>query len=262
MRTTTWLVTLAMAGGILPNVWACADLEPISGQPPATSGDGGAPDDTDGSALDGPGRDEAGNPEASQSNDAWTTDCLDLPNHELYETACAQTIACADGKLDPAWGGPNGASYAWSPDIANRVEGTQSLRIDCSNAAYCGVTYQCPEPVDGTTNTVDLSGWTHMHVSLQGNAPDVEIKMSSPPGIDSDDWKDEALVTASGYGYAADGTWHHLTIPLEDFKQLTANQPHHPFDLSKVFKPLIVGLVRMETGIEYRLQVDAVHFTK
>lgn len=195
---------------------------------------------------------------------SWTTECIDLPDHVLYDTGCQESLACLGGQLSEAWSGPSGSLATAYPDSKEKLVKNASIRIDCAKASWCGVTFECPSSA-GTAehpNVLDLSTWQVLHIAFKGSAPEVEIKLSSPPGNDLEDWRDEAAVNASAYGYQADNQWHQLAIPLKDFKQSLANIPHHPFNLNKVFKPLIISLAKIEAKAAYVLNVDAVYFTK
>ena len=57
----------------------------------------------------------------------------------------------------------------------------------------------------------DLSAWGTLYISFQSTTfADVEIGMTGAED-------DRHMVLASAYGYAADGAWHTLAIPLADF---------------------------------------------
>ena len=92
----------------------------------------------------------------------------------------------------------------------------------------------------------DLTAWTHLHVGLKSADATfamVQIGMNNANPV---------FVDAAHYGYAADGQWHTLVIPLADFVAagLDATQVAAPFVLSG----------GAGAGGE-RLQVDDLFFT-
>ncbi len=74
----------------------------------------------------------------------------------------------------------------------------------------------------------DLSSWGSLNIALKspadGGIPTVDLAMQG---------NTEGRLTAETYGFAADGEWHNLIIPLADFA--TAGT-----DLSQVTVPLIL----------------------
>lgn len=86
---------------------------------------------------------------------------------------------------------------------ADRVEGRQSDLFTLAGAPWWGggVVW---DPVR------DLRPWTVLSVSLKSNdLEDVNVTVGSTV---------EVALPASSYGYAGDGQWHNLTIPLSDFE--------------------------------------------
>jgi len=197
----------------------------------------------------------------SETASPWPKACIDLPNHELYDTGCDQSMTCAGGLLGRVWSGPIGSGSS-TLVFADNAEGPTSLRVDCTGTFWCGITDECPQSATGGPTSVDLSGWKTLHVSLKGNAPDALLKMASTPN-DPEDFRDEAGVRASTYGYLPDDAWHALAIPLGDLAQNAADKPHHAFELAKVYKPLIVSVVDMvDDTVTYSLGIDGVYVTK
>ncbi|WP_426744901.1 putative glycoside hydrolase [Myxococcus faecalis] len=85
-----------------------------------------------------------------------------------------------------------------------RVEGKLSDRVVHAGKAWLGFGIHWDTPRS-------LDGWKTLHVSLQSSDPGfaaVKIGMNDTEGFQVD---------ATKYGYANDGQWHHLAIPLADF---------------------------------------------
>lgn len=81
----------------------------------------------------------------------------------------------------------------------------------------------------------DLSGWQHLRVSLRSTSAvfgDVKLGMAS--GAERSPSRAEAKVSAADYGFAADGEWHDLSVPLADLVALG-------LDLSEVTIALSIG---------------------
>ncbi len=81
----------------------------------------------------------------------------------------------------------------------------------------------------------DLSAWSTLNIDLkapaEGGITAVDIALQGDK---------EGRVSCSSYGFVADGSWHHLVLPLADFAALGA-------DLTQVTVPLIlVGEVSAE----------------
>jgi hypothetical protein len=72
---------------------------------------------------------------------------------------------------------------------------------------------------------VNLSAWTTMHVSLKSQSPgmsDLDIRMATNLAA-------QVAVRATAYGYANDGQWHHLSIPLSRFTGVNLTTVLLPF---------------------------------
>ena len=92
----------------------------------------------------------------------------------------------------------------------------------------------------------DLSAWGTLYISFQSTTfTDIEIGITGAEG-------DRQIVLASAYGYAADGMWHPLAIPLADFVADGLN-------LSAVSSPLNLTGPRGNAGDV--LLLDNVYFT-
>jgi hypothetical protein len=92
----------------------------------------------------------------------------------------------------------------------------------------------------------DLSSWTKMHVSLKSAdaafaAVDIGMNNAMP-----------VFVHAPSYGYASDGAWHSLTIPVADFVA-------GGLDVTMVAAPFVLSGGAGSGG--EKLLVDDVYFT-
>jgi hypothetical protein len=122
----------------------------------------------------------------------------------------------------------------------DRIEGIVSDRILHAGGPWWGggVHFDVPQ---------DFTRWTTMHLSLKSVSPafaEVQVGMSSEDNIESLD--------ASAYGYAADGQWHSLEIPLADFAELGV-------DLQAVTDALTLGGLSGTSADA--LKVDGFYFT-
>jgi len=92
----------------------------------------------------------------------------------------------------------------------------------------------------------DLSAWDTMHLSLWSESSSIEglkIHMKSV---------EEGKLPASAYGFAADGEWHHIAIPLADFAE-------QGVDLTDIEVALMLILEGGSADDTFR--VDNVYFT-
>ncbi len=131
-------------------------------------------------------------------------------------------------------------TYTQDIDLIDRVEGYQSDIIVHAGGDWWGggVTW------DAAT---DLSSWTTMYVSLSSGSDgfaSVELHLTGGGT--------EASVNAGDYGYKADGSWHHLSVPLADFAAGGA-------DLSSVTGPFVLVGGAGSSGDE--LHIDNLYFT-
>ena len=92
----------------------------------------------------------------------------------------------------------------------------------------------------------DLTGWTTLHISLKASDALFETMTVGPQTNGADN-----VVNAVDYGFAADGEWHNLVIPMADL--LGA-------DLANVTSPLLLLNGQGTTGST--LLVDDVYYTK
>jgi hypothetical protein len=104
---------------------------------------------------------------------------------------------------------------------ADHIEGTMANRITHAGMTWWGfgVHWMVPR---------DMSTWTHLHVSLKSSdatfaTVDVGMNNANP-----------VFLHAPDYGYAADGEWHSLSIPVADFVKagLDVTQVAAPFVLT------------------------------
>lgn len=87
----------------------------------------------------------------------------------------------------------------------DRVEGLSSDEIVANNVGWIGGGIHWDSPRD-------LSDWTTLHVALKSDNDDYNALTLGMNGGDV-----EVSVNATTYGFAADGEWHDLNIPLTDF---------------------------------------------
>jgi hypothetical protein len=133
---------------------------------------------------------------------------------------------------------------------ADRVEGKYSNQLDIpgNTPQWFGgaVTWDTP---------TDLSSWSTLHVSFKSSDPgfaDFNVGIlygTAPKGTVS-----HASLKASLFGWASDGQWHHLAIPLSRFTALGAT-------LDKARGPLEIGnlpALKMQPG--ETLLVDNLYF--
>lgn len=125
-------------------------------------------------------------------------------------------------------------TYTQTVDVIDRVEGYQSDVILHGGGAWWGggITWDSPE---------DLSAWTTLHVSMKASTDSfatIELHLTGG-GV-------ETIVQATSYGWAADGAWHHLAVPLADFAGGGT-------DLSSVTGPFILIGTAGSSGDELRV---------
>jgi hypothetical protein len=129
-------------------------------------------------------------------------------------------------------------TFTQEVDLIDRVEGLQSDVIVQTTLPWWG---------GGIHSDValDLSAWTTLHVSLKSDVvADFDLGMTG--GV-------EGRASVADYGYAPDGAWHDLIIPLSD---LTAQG----VDLSAVTVAL---LLVAEGGAQGdRVHIDDLYLSK
>lgn len=131
-------------------------------------------------------------------------------------------------------------TYTQTVDIINRIEGYQSDVIVHAGGGYWGggITWDAAE---------DLSGWTTLNISFASSSDTfASISVNFAGG------GAEGSVQATDYGYAADGSWHSISIPLSAYTD-------QGVDLSSVTGPLILLGTSGEAGAE--LRVDNLYIT-
>jgi hypothetical protein len=106
------------------------------------------------------------------------------------------------------------------PDL-DHIEGASSTRVTHAGMAWWGFGVHW---MMGR----QMGGWTKMHVSLKSSDATfamVQIGMNNANPI---------FVDATKYGYASDGAWHNLVIPVADFVAggLDVGKVQAPFVLS------------------------------
>lgn len=92
--------------------------------------------------------------------------------------------------------------------VSDRVEGEYADRITLTGTPWWGGGLIWDSPSD-------LSQWTTLHISLMSSAPsllDTKITLAS-----NTSGRVEVSFSLESYGFVADGEWHALRIPLQDF---------------------------------------------
>jgi hypothetical protein len=145
---------------------------------------------------------------------------------------------------------------------SERVEGKLSDRIEHQGLGWWGLGFHY-------YSDVDLSDWTTLKMSVRSSDPafdSIRLEMGSGVSLvaaEAPDEPDEVveperLLEASGmvkledYGYANDGKWHHLSIPLADYAK-------QGVDLGRLASPFILVGGGGDAGEVAWL--DAVYFT-
>ena len=136
----------------------------------------------------------------------------------------------------------NQVTYETYPDTEDRLEGYLSDVIVHAGGDWWG------GGVHWDTAT-DLSAWDTLHLSLKSADSGfsvTDVAMQSSGGT-------EGKLTLSNYGFATDGEWHSLQIPLADFESTGLN-------LSAVTAPFVLVAAGGSSGEE--LRIDEVYFSK
>ncbi len=98
------------------------------------------------------------------------------------------------------------STFTQETETTERIEGYVSDRITVGGVGWWGGGIQ-------SNATVDLSAWDTLHFSaMSEDIADFDIRMQSGT---------EGAVEASGYGFAGDGEWHAMEIPLSDLTGVT-----------------------------------------
>lgn len=129
-------------------------------------------------------------------------------------------------------------TFSLQPDSNFVQEGRESDRVTHAGTGYWGGGITWDE-------SRDLSLWTTLYISLLSSDPafsDMEIRIAAGS---------EGSVQASTYGYANDGEWHHLAIPLSDYSGI---------DLTQVTGPLVLIGNAGDNG--ERLYIDNAYYTQ
>jgi hypothetical protein len=145
----------------------------------------------------------------------------------FYEGGASESLALDDGTRHYYIFGLEGSgtlTYAQEAS-SDRVEGLAADRLVMAGTPWWGggIVWDAP---------TDLSGWRTLHVSLASSDPGlsaIQLRLLHGEGSAR-----EALVEAGDHGWAADGAWHHLAIPLAAFGAKGA-------DLTRVRGPFLIG---------------------
>ncbi len=132
-------------------------------------------------------------------------------------------------------------TYSEEVNLQDVVEGRESTVIVHGSSGWFGggVTWDIPQ---------DLSAWTTLHVSLRsGDAGFASVAVHMTGG------GTESIVDAASHGWASDGEWHHLALPLAEYAAGGT-------DLTSVTGPFVlIG----EGGAEGEaLKIDNLYFTQ
>lgn len=161
----------------------------------------------------------------------------------FYEGGASETLLIDDATRHYYIFGLEGSgapTYAQQAS-SDRVEGLHADELTFTGTAWWGggIIWDTP---------TDLTSWTSLHVSLASSdagLASISLRLTSGAGTPA-----TATVEASAYGWKNDGAWHHLVIPLADFRS-------HGAELDKVRGPFLIGGVGAKTG--ERLRVDALY---
>jgi hypothetical protein len=153
----------------------------------------------------------------------------------FYESGASDVIAI-DNMAANLYVYSDTATLLPDPD---HIEGKTSTRATHAGLTWWGfgVHWMAPR---------DLASWTKLHVSLRSSSATfaaVDIGMNNANPV---------FLHAASYGWAADDTWHSLTIPVADF--VAAG-----LDVAQVAAPFVLS-GGPGTGGE-QLKVDDVYFT-
>ena len=136
----------------------------------------------------------------------------------------------------------NEVTYETYPDTEDRLEGYLSDVIVHAGGDWWG------GGVHWDTAT-DLSSWDLLHLSLKtsdSGFSGTDVAIQSSGGT-------EGKLTLSNYGFATDGEWHSLQIPLSDFSA-------SGLDLTAITAPFVLVAAGGTAGEE--LRIDEVYFSK
>ncbi|MFN3202088.1 MAG: hypothetical protein ACE366_27020 [Bradymonadia bacterium] len=99
------------------------------------------------------------------------------------------------------------STFSLVPEARDRVEGSASDRLNHGGGPWWG------GGIHWENAPRDITRYTNLHISLKSNfASYAGLRMAM-----QDTAGGRALVTFSDYGFAADGEWHSMVIPLQDF---------------------------------------------
>jgi len=168
--------------------------------------------------------------------DPWREGEARLSIGIFYENGASQTIPI-DNLTTHFYIYENTFTLQTSSD---RVEGLSSdVIVHGSNTWWGGgVTWNAAR---------DLYSWTTMHVWLKSSDASFDGFQLGMNGGDT-----EARVSATDYGFATDGAWHGLSVPLSDFTSQGAN-------LGQVTVPLLLVAATGSQG--ETMSIDNLYFT-
>ena len=212
-----------MKSGIWMTVFLCVACRPEPGDPDYPEPDDISFGDEDDGLLDGPDPYEEGDERLSLG--------------AFYEGGYSEIVAIDDVTNHYYI---YSSTYTQDSDLQDRVEGRVSDVLIMGSAGWFGGGIHW----DGGG---DLSDWTTLFVSMRSNdegLENTEIRMTG--GV-------EGGVSLADYGFAADGEWHELEIPLADIEDAGV-------DLSTITVALMFIGEGVVEGDE--LKVDNLYLTK
>lgn len=147
-------------------------------------------------------------------------------------------------------GDGSGQFTVFADTSSDRIEGLESIIFEHQGTGFWGAGWFWYV-------AEDISAYSTLYISAKSNDAgfeDFQLRMQSGddrPVDPSQDDVTEASVSASTYGYVADGEWHNLEVPLSDF----ASQG---LDLTSIRSPLFFLGGEGDSG--EALRIDNVFF--
>jgi hypothetical protein len=124
-------------------------------------------------------------------------------------------------------------------DDSDHIEGFASSRVTHNGQGFVGFGVNWD-------SAKDMSAWTHLHVSFKSSDAifsTFQVGMSNGTPVDVDVTK---------YGYANDGQWHSLVIPMADFVGV---------DFATVVAPFVIAGTGDMTDLGQSFLIDDLYFT-
>jgi exo-beta-1,3-glucanase (GH17 family) len=175
-----------------------------------------------------------------------------------------------------AFGGPNGLTAKITPLASSAApsDGPNGMEITPVPADYgWGVLLN----VANTKAAEDLTNFAAgtLHFSIQTTYPGkIEVGFSTGFVATTDQFDVWMPLSSGQYGYANDGTWRQVSIPIRDLLPSGAqgfgmnNSPDAFLDMSKVTNPFVIADRYIQTGkdaksgITTKINIDSIYWTK